>query len=419
MNGLFDNNNQTELITNTNQNTGVIPIQTSIAEISILPAIQETSAFQMVLQEIPLRVSEADKLLADYRNNPDEFIENIDEATLDVQLKQMQDVSTFVRDIEKSRKDIRAYMNGIRDNLIDTLDKRLESAQYSQLERAQSDIKQLKKDIEADRRAKRWEEIRVTFEANVVRYPLIGEFAPELADFSRFKLLNPKLVSGAKTRKIKEADHTYVNETIYNWNTAIEIMKENEWGLSPQDLNQLLTLFKQNPSVELVGREGRQLKLNAEAREKARIEAEQRRLEQERQAKIAEQKRQEELARIQEQERLAKQARDIEAQKLAEQQRKELEERARLAQEQERKRQIEFSQFGGQYRTIFKESFPMFIEYLFNNRAYHDVHSNPATKASVIYDIMRQVERPDSVVTRETAKDPQKVLDLVRYILDA
>lgn len=395
------------------------PVQTAIAEVTVLPSITETSAFQAVLQEIPLRVQEANRLLEEYRTNPDEFLENIDEKALDMQLKQMENVSSFVRDIEKSRKAIRAYMNGIRDKVIEVLDARLESAQYGELERAQADIKQLRKDLEAERRAKRWEEIRVTFEANINRYPLIGEFAPELADFSRFKLIHPKLVSGAKTRKVREADHVFVNETIYAWNTAIELIKENSWELSPQDLNQLLTMFKQNPSIELVQREGRQLKINAEARERARREAEQRRLEAERQARILKQKQQEELARIQEQERLAREQRDLEAQKRAEEERRKLEEQARVLAEQERQRRIEFEQFGGQYRTIFKESFPMFIEYLFNNPQYHDVHTNPTTKANIIYDIMRQIERPDSVVTRETARDPQKVLDLVRYILDA
>lgn len=394
-------------------------IQTAIAEINITPAITETSDFQAVLQQIPLRVRAANTLLEGYRENPEAFLADIDESVLDDQLKEMAQVSGFVKDIEKSRKDIKAYMNGVRDQLLDTLDKRLEGASFNELERAEADIKQLRKDIEADRRAKRWEEIKVTFEANVNRYPLLGEFAQELADFSRFKLLFPKLVSGAKTRKVKEADHTMVNETLYAWNTAIEIMKGNEWGLEPQDLNQLLTMFKQNPSVELVQREGRQLKINAEAREAARLEAEQRRIEAERQAKIREEERQKELARIQEQERQAKLKQDIEAQKQAEQQRKELEERSRIMAEQERQRQAEYASFGGQYKTIFKESFPLFIEYLFNNPAYHDVHANAQTKASIIYDIMRQVERPDSVVTRETAKDPQKVLNLVRYILDA
>lgn len=394
-------------------------IQTTIANINVVPAITETSNFQAVLLEIPERVKEADKLLADYRNNPDEFIEQFDESTLDEHLKQMNEVSVFVRGIETSRKEIKAYLNGVRDNIIQTLDARLEGAQFNELERAQADIKQLKKDIEADRREKRWNEIRVTFEANINRYPLIGELALELADFSRFKLLFPKLISGAKTRKVTESDHKTVNETLYAWNTAIELIKENQWGLAMQDLTQLLTLFKQNPSVELVQREGRQLKLNADAREKARIEAENRRIEQERLAQIAAQERQKELERIQEQERQAKMARDIAAQQQAEKQRLELEARSRALAEQERQRAQQYMQFGDQYKTIFKESFPHFIAYLFENPSYHDVHSNPKTKAAVIYDIMHQIDNNNSVVTKETARDPQRVLDLVRYILDA
>lgn len=397
----------------------IVPMQTAIATISVSNSLIETNNFQKVLAEIPVRVQEANALLADYRNNPDTFVDNIDEAALDIQLKQMEEVSSYVRDIDKSRKEIKSHLDKQRDAVLETLDKRLEGAQFDQLVKSQGDIKQLKKDVDTDRREKRWGEIRHTFEANVNRYPLIGEFAPELADFSRFKMLFPKLVTGAKTRKVKEADHTAVNETIYTWNTAIEIMKANDWGLANQELMQLLALFKQNPSVELVQREGRQLKLNADAREKARVEAEARRVEADKQAKIAAEKRAAEMVLIQERAAAAKLAQDAEAQKRAEQERLALEERARISQEQERKRQAEYAQFGGQYQTIFKESFPRFIEYLFQNPNYRDVHASAKTKAAVVYDIMRQVENPQSVVSFETGKDPQKILDLVRYILDA
>lgn len=79
----------------------------------------------------------------------------------------------------------------------------------------------------------------------------------------------------------------------------------------------------------------------------------------------------------------------------------------------------EYAQFGGQYQTSFKESFPQIFEYLFSNPNYHDVHLSGKTKAAVVYDIMRQIKNPNSVVSREMDKDPQKKLDLVRYILDA
>lgn len=394
-------------------------LETSIAKISISSDVVTTTAFQKVLLDIPFYVTNADALLQAYRDDSDSFLENLDDDMIDAQLREMQNVSIFVKNVEKARLEIKRYMNGVRDTLIDELDSQLNSAQYDRLGKAQADIKQLKKDVEADRAARRWEELRPSFEANINRYPLLDEFAPELTDFSRFKLLFPKLVSGAKTRKVRQADHTVINETLHAWNTAIEIMKENIWELPMAELNELLTLFKREPSVELVNREGRQLKLNADAKEKARLEAkvrfdaEQKRVEEE--AK----KRQEKMIAYQEKERLAKISQNLKAIEDAKKKRLELEVQMKLAKDNEEKRKLEFNQFGGQYRTIFKESFPLFIKYLFENNNYHDVHSNPATKAGLIYDIMRQVDDSRSVVVKETANDPQKILDLVRYILDA
>lgn len=407
-----------EEISNSNI-TEITPICTSIAEVEVNPAITETNAFQNVLREIPLRISDADKLLEDYRSDPDNFLKNINEDKLDESLKQMKDVSVFVRDVEKARKEIKSYMNGVRDNILENLDSRLESARYGELERAQSDIKQLKKDVNSDRMASRWEEIKRTFIANINRYPLIDEFAPELTDFSKFKMIHHKLISGAKTRVVKDGDHVYVNEVLFNWNTGIELMIENSWGLSVSDLNSLLTFFKQDPTIETIEREARQIKANTEAREKAMIEAKERKEKQDADRIIAEAKRKEELAKIEAQKQEAKKNQDKKAEEQAKIQIFELEKKAELAKEQEKKQMDEFNQFGGQYRTIFKESFPKFIEYLFTNEKYHAVHSNPAIKATVIYDIMHQVDNSNSVVFKETSNDPQKVLDLVRYILDA
>lgn len=38
-----------------------------------------------------------------------------------------------------------------------------------------------------------------------------------------------KLVTGAKTRMAREVHHTMVNEMLYSWNTAPEVMKANKW----------------------------------------------------------------------------------------------------------------------------------------------------------------------------------------------
>lgn len=394
-------------------------IQTEVAQIAMFPEITETAGFQEILSEIPVRVDKASALLAEYRKDPEKFVNDIDEAEFDNMLDDMKSVTTFVRDINRSKTEINKFFNQAKSYVLGTIDQRLTSARYDELQAAEADIKQLKKDVEADRREMRWNEIKATFNANIERYPILFEFAPELTDFSKFKLLNAKLISGAKTRKVKESDHAVVNDTVYRWVTGIELIRENEWNLSPQDQNTLLTLFKQNPSIETVREQGRQLKLNAEARERARIAEEERRREAEEKAKIEAAKREAEMARIQEQERMAREKRDAEAVERARKEAIELEERRKQQEAEERRKQIEYATFGEQYQTIFKESFPKFMAYLFNNPAYHNVHSSPKTKAAVIYDIMRQIERPDSVVSQETNKDPQKTLDLVRYVLDA
>lgn len=394
-------------------------IQTEVAQIAMFPEITETAGFQEILSEIPVRVDKASELLANYRKDPVKFVNDIDEDDFDNMLDDMKSVTTFVRDINRSKTEINKFFNQAKSYVLGTIDQRLTSARYDELQAAEADIKQLKKDVEADRREMRWNEIKATFNANIERYPILFEFAPELTDFSKFKLLNAKLISGAKTRKVKESDHAVVNDTVYRWVTGIELIRENEWNLSPQDQNTLLTLFKQNPSIEIVREQGRQLKLNAEAKERARIAEEERRREAEEKAKIETARREAEMARIQEQERVAREKRDAEAVERARREAIELEELRKQQEAEERRKQIEYATFGEQYQTIFKESFPKFMAYLFNNPAYHNVHSSPKTKAAVIYDIMRQIERPDSVVSQETNKDPQKTLDLVRYVLDA
>lgn len=423
----FENNvNQTETVVNEviekNDMSDAIEeksIETSIAEIGLTPAITETTSFQLVLQEIPQRVAEANKLLKSYRDNPDTFIDTVDDAELEKQMASMSEIFTFVKDIDESRMEIKRYINGVRDNIIEVLDKRLEDASYNQLSQAQQDIRQLRKDVVADRREKRWKEVQPTFDANALRYPDLQQYAPELLDFSKFKLIHSDLISGAKTRNVREKDHTFINETMFGWNTAMQLLIQNSWGLTVQHLNELLTMFKQNPSVELVNREGQRLKEMMEAQEIARKAEEERRRKAEEERKKREQEHAAELARIQEQERQAKLAQDIKQQEEAAKRRTMLEEQAKVAEQQERERQEKMMQFGNQYQTIFKESFPDFINYLFANQRYHNVHSDPFTKVQVVYDIMKQTENNQSIVAKETNMNPEKIIELVRYILDA
>lgn len=406
--------------------TPVAPLQTEIATVHVSRNIVETSAFQKVLDEIPKQVAHANQLLSDYRSNKSQFLATVDETALSDQMAQLKEVASFIRSIEKSKKEIKKYLKDWTDGILGQLDNRLAESKFDELAQAESDMKQLKKDIETDRREERWNEIKAQFLANIERYPLISQHGQKLADFTTFKLMYPTLVSGAKTRVLKESDFTTVNETVYGWNAGLVRIIENEWDLDRHDANHLLARFIQEPLQSVIETEAPRLKQNAIVREQQAREAEARRIEAERQAEIARQEQAKRLAELQAQEAKARQERDALAAENARlaQERLEQENRARLA-EQERLRQAElerqaqFSLNSTQYPIKMRESYPRFMQYLFSNPAYQDIHTNPATKATVIHDVMHQVDRADSVVSMETNRDPQQVLDLVRFLLDA
>lgn len=406
------------------------PFETAIATVQIDQQIVETSAFQNVLNDIPRHIDRANQLLADYRADKAAFIENVDEDALANQMKDMKEVTVFIRDIEKSKKEIKKFLKEYTDGVMSTLDERLVGARFNELSQADSDMKQLKKDIENDRREQRWLEIKATFDANIDRYPLLTQYANALTDFSKFKILYPSLVSGAKSRNLREADFTTVNQTVYGWNEGLKKIVDNSWGLDRLDANRLLEQYVREPSLEMVDREGPRLKANADERLRQEAEAKARKAEADRLAELEREAQAKRLHELQQAEAKARAERDALALErsqlqLAEEQKRQAEEQKRQVEEQARLRQLEaerqaqYSNFNGQYSVKMRESYPRFMEYMFGNPKYHDLHTNVNTKAAVVYDIMHQLDRPDSVVTLETQRDPQAVIDLVRYMLDA
>ena len=394
-------------------------LNTSIARVELRPNVSETSSFQELLVTIPSMVDQANGLLEDYRKDPSGFVDKIDEDDLDAHLKDMRDITSFANDITKSRKDIKKYLDEQRDSILGQLDERLEGARFGELSKAQNDIKQLKKDVQSERRAKRWEELKPTFDANVARYPLFATYAPTLTDFSRFKILHPKMVSGAKTRRIKDSDHAEINLILNAWHETLSHIEENTWGLPVKEQGQLLKMFVDDPNNDRVQTEALALKRKVDAEEKARIEAEKRRQEELKRQEEAKKKREEEFAKLKQAEEEAKKKKDAARQAQLEKERYDLEVKRQAEEKAERERREALSTFMADQPALFKESFPEFMAYLFENKQYHGVHNNPKVKAMLVYDIMRQSERADSVVSKETGRDPQKVLDLVQFVLDA
>lgn len=395
------------------------PVSTSMAVVSMIQDITETSTFQQTLNSIPEKLDKVDLLLKEWRKDPDAFVENVNEADLDNDLAELNSISKFSTSISNDRKSIKKYFDTQRDLAMDYLDERLENARFNELVTAKADITTLKADITAHRANTRWAELKATFDASIAQYNIIARLAPELQDYSRFRLINPKLVSGAKTRKITDKVRQSVSDIVFEWGTALEAIEANQWGLDSADQFKLLNGFKANPSMSYVTKEGSALKTAMQRRIEAEKRAEELREKQEAENKARKAEQEAEMERIRKQQAEAKLKHDAEAKIQADKEAQALKERMAQAEALEKSRRAEIEKLSTLYvKPQVKQEFPEFVDYVFGNKSYHDVHSNSRTKARLAYDAMMQTGKPNSVVMRETAGDPDKVLDLLRFILD-
>lgn len=398
-------------------------VETDLLTVSLQNTLVETDLFKKVLSDIPKHVSRANALLTGYRDDPTTFLENVDDTEVETLVKDLKDVNAFTTNVTKTRTAIKKYMDDVRNNLLETLDTRLEDAQFNELTKIHADTRQLQKDIINDRLARRWEELRPTFDANVKRYPLLQKYAPIFTDFNYFKQLYPDLLSGAKTRKVREKDHTTVNERLYEWSIGLEILHQNKWELSEGDLLKIAKMYEKNPTVQFVENEAVNLKNQEINRLKAEEEAKRRREEMEQRRLEEEAKRQKEIAEMQEQARLARIAEDAAAEERAKQQQLELEQRA---EEAKRKQAIEeanqralmknFEAFQSQHNHHFVEAYPIYTRYLYENENLHDIHKSDRTKAFAIFELMKMAEDQTSPLVMDTQLEPHRVMNLIRYI---
>lgn len=395
------------------------PMTMDIVTVTAATELVESSAFNETLSKIPATANRVDSLLAEYRADPFAFIDAHDEDELDALVKEIAGINAFANGVKGKRKDIKKYFDGVRDEALSYLDQRLTDAQFDSLIDAQATIRQLKNDLAAQRINQRWSELEETFKANLPQYPLIEQVAKPLTDFSRFKLYNAQMVSGAKTKKVTKKTHTQINEIVFGWNTGLEMIVANMWGLNNTHLTSLLQEYINDPRVETINERGQALKrkeqAEIEAAEQRRIllekqEAEEAKRREEyakKQAELAEQAKQAELLRQQ------KRAQELEAERI----RLENEQKQAIALEQQRRAEIE--RLTTQYvAPQMRESYPRVMEYIFANPQYREIHGNDQVKAAVMYDLVQQMTQSGSPVHQDTAMDATKVLSLIRFVLD-
>lgn len=398
-------------------------LETDLVTLNFENSLVETTIFQEVLAEIPNHVKRANALLEDYRKDPETFLDNVNDTEVEALIKDLDTVNKFTGKVTKTRTAIKKHMDQLRDKLLTALDARLEDAQFNALSQIHNDTRQLRKDILNDRLARRWEELRPTFDANVKRYPLLRKYAKTLCDFDYFKQLYPDMLSGAKSRKVRDKDHTVINEKLYEWSVGLELLHQNKWGLSDQDMLRIATMYEKNPTIQFVEQEAIALKTQEINRLKAEEEAKRRRAEEEQKRKEEAERRAKEIAEAQERERLARLARDEEAAKRAQAEQALLEKRAEEAkrkqaiQEAERQEKLKnFDTFKTQHDKNFVEAYPIYTEYLFKNPALHDIHKSDRIKAMAIFELMEMARDQNSILLRETNLEPHRVMNLIRYI---
>lgn len=404
---VIDANPSTELITD------IVALQTKTQ-------MTESKAFQQTLAMIPTHVARANKLLADYRKDASSFVETVNEEDVDLDLKEMAEIVKFSSTIDKNRKEIKRYYEAVRDGALAQLDGRLQDAQFDSLKTAHSDVKQLKKDIQNQRAVNRWKELAPVFAGTIQHYPLIEELASELLDFNRFRLIHVKLVSGAKTKPITEVTRREVTQIIGEWNTALELIKANQWGLNATKQFDLLKSFKSNPSVGLVNEQGPAYKTQQDAQEeRVRQEAINRKNQEDAtiKANAERTKREEELRKQQD---LLKKAQTERERTVAEERTKQLQAEAKLAEDAEKRRKDELDQLVTQNVSPHaRQSYPNVVEFIFSNTQYKELHTNARAKAAAIFDLSTQLSKPNSPIMKDSNGDPNIYLEIIRFVLDA
>ncbi len=379
--------------------------------------VQTNSKFKEILGRISAYNQEAGELLTDYRQNPDEFVEKTDEEVIIEMINDGKDVKTFVKDINETIKAVRKYYNDQRDDIVDQIKSELSTAGFDELEQAESDIRQLRKDMLEQRKENRWKQLEEVFNRVKRHYPDLEDKVPELVDFDRYRERNPKLVSGSANGDVGSKEFKKIEEDLATYDVGLSVIMQNQWGLSVNSLIQLTSGFASDGTIQYIHTQGANLKqreldhqanLEREAKERARREAEKQRLAKERAEKERQMKAQLEAAK---REKDAKRKEELErqAQKLRE-------ESYEAAKRQEKERKEQELLIDRYINPRFKQLFPQTVAYLVQTPATKALVTAEAKAMATIH-ISALKQQNNSPIASELAT-PDQFNQAIRFIQD-
>lgn len=331
--------------------------------------IQQSTRFEEVLAQIPELNKESEKIQTT-------DIKKLDEDQITQLNKKMRVVSGYKRDMNSVRKAIKDSYNKPRDMVLNWFDSKLSAAGFDKLEANINKNKQLSRDVLANRANERWQELEATFNATLEAYPLIKEMAPQLADFNQFRVRHPKLVSGAKNKKITDKVRGEVANEIATYNNGLQDIKANAAKLAPSYQTALLQAFADNPTPETILTQTRYLI----DRQNADIKAQE-----------ALKKQQEEAAKRQ-------QTQSAQAQPTNQ-----------TTTPTQPTPKLQPTQQGPDYTWL--------IQYIQTMPNGNKIHNNNRVKANVLYNLYNNIANRNSIWYKKVGTDADNVIAITKYIL--
>lgn len=389
-----------------------------------------TGEFQRTLNQIEEAIDHAKNLVSV------QTVDKLDEQSLEMTISDLQTAQALARTVNNTRKELKHYLKNRSDQILAQYDALLAKANFDELEKYNAQAKQLKKDLSAYRINQRWAQLKETFNANLVNYPLIHQLAPQLESFTLFRLRHPKLVTGAKNYKIGDKQISAINHDLYNINQCLQDLKDNAVGLTPEYQFSILQSFIKKPEKDYY----LEIKDEALVQQKQAIE---------RQKALAKQRQQQlELQKMQAQlsdnlTELSKQIQNLQNRYDAE---TDLNEKTRLGKalsqaqqkyvqlqqqmvtnaKKEQEKQVEQNKPKEKEMSLNEKTLKWLGDYVsINLHKYGNLRGNPIQKTNLIYDLMHSVDNPSSQLYEfllNNSKDEQSrdalLLSMIGQILN-
>lgn len=389
-----------------------------------------TGEFQRTLNQIEEAIDHAKNLVSV------QTVDKLDEQSLEMTISDLQTAQALARTVNNTRKELKHYLKNRSDQILAQYDALLAKANFDELEKYNAQAKQLKKDLSAYRINQRWAQLKETFNANLVNYPLIHQLAPQLESFTLFRLRHPKLVTGAKNYKIGDKQISVINHDLYNINQCLQDLKDNAVGLTPEYQFSILQSFIKKPEKDYY----LEIKDEALVQQKQAIE---------RQKALAKQRQQQlELQKMQAQlsdnlTELSKQIQNLQNRYNAE---TDLNEKTQLGKalsqaqqkyvqlqqqmvnnaKKEQEKQVEQNKPKEKEISLNEKTLKWLGDYVsINLHKYGNLRGNPIQKTNLIYDLMHSVDNPSSQLYEfllNNSKDEQSrdalLLSMIGQILN-